>query len=163
MIRSLKDGIEAKIGEAIEKDSPMLAWIVENAGTMITRYRVGEDGKTAYQRLKGKAPSSKLEVLGERVLYLPLKTLVKKNKLEAKFKYGVLVGINPRTSESLVANAHGTFRARTIKRLPEGDRWDAKWIKSPVHRGTLLLPRSPMPTSSTWSRKGKSRQKLSLT
>ena len=132
MIRSLKDAIESKTGEAIGKDSPMLARSIENAGTMITRYRVGTDGKTAYQRLKGKAPSNSLVPLGERVLYLPLKRAGRKNKLAAKFKYGVFVGINSRTSESLIANAHGTFRARTIRRLPEDERWDPKWIKEVV-------------------------------
>ena len=50
-------------------------------------------------------------------------------KLAAKFKYGFFVGVHPRTSEALVANEHGTFRARTIKRLVEERRWDAAGLK----------------------------------
>ena len=128
MIRTLKDSIETKTGEKIEKKSAMMAWIVEHSGNMITRYRVGKDGRTAYQRLKGKAPSNKTLPLGEKVLYLPLKSAGKQNKLAPKFKYGIFVGVNPRTSESLIANSSGVFRARTVKRLPEDDRWDGNAI-----------------------------------
>ena len=60
MIRRIKDYIETKMQEKLKKDSPMFAWIVEAVGTMITRYRTGEDGKTPYQRLKGKKPSNVL-------------------------------------------------------------------------------------------------------
>ena len=129
MVRTLKDSIEVKTGEKIGKRSAMLAWIVEHAGNMITRYRVGKDGKTAYQRLKGKAPSNTTSPLGEKVLYLPLKSAGKQNKLAPKFKYGVMVGVHPRTSEALCANSNGTFRTRTVKRLPEEERWDATAIR----------------------------------
>ena len=132
MVRTLKDSIETKTGEKIDKRSAMLAWIVEHAGNMITRYRVGKDGKTAYQRLKGKAPSNKVSPLGEKVLYLPLKSAGKQNKLAPKFKYGIMVGVHPRTSEALCANGNGTFRTWTIKRLPEEDRWDAAAIREIV-------------------------------
>ena len=89
MIRTLKDDIETKTKEPMENNSPMLAWIVEAAGTMISRYRVGKDCKTAYQRLKGKAPPNKVVAIGERVLCLPLKSAGKRNKLAPKFKFGV--------------------------------------------------------------------------
>ena len=119
MHRTLKDAIETKIGEKLGPDHPMLPWIVEYSGTVITRYRVGKDGRTAYCRFKGNNPSSKVVPLGERVLYMPLKSTGKKNKLALKFKYGVCVGVHPLTSEALVANENGTFRARTVKRLTE--------------------------------------------
>ena len=129
MIRTTKDHIETKMGGKLDQDSPMLAWIVESAGTIITRYRIGSDGRTAYQRLKGKRPSNMIVPLGEKVLYLPLKTTGKMNKLAPKFKYGVYGGVNPRSSEALVSNEHGTFRARTIRRLADGSKWDADMIK----------------------------------
>ena len=129
MHRTLKDAIETKIGEKLGPDHPMLPWIVEYSGTVITRYRVGKDGRTAYCRIKGKNPSNKVVPLGEKVLYMPLKSAGKKNKLAVKFKYGVFVGVHPRTSEALVANEHGTFRARTVKRLTEDKRWDVASLR----------------------------------
>ena len=128
MIRTVKDHIETKMGVSIERDSPMLAWI-ENAGTVITKYRVGKDSRTTYQRLKGKKPSNMIVRLGEKVLYLPLKSARKQNKLAPKFKYGLYVGVNAWTSEALISNESGTFRARTIRRLPEDSRWDANMMK----------------------------------
>jgi hypothetical protein len=129
MIRTIKDYIETKMQEKLEKDSPMFAWIIEAVGTLITRYRTGEDGKTPYQRLKGKKPSNVLVPLGEKVLYLPLKQPGRMNKLAPKFKYGIYVGVNPRTSESLVSNEHGTFRARTVRRLADDMKWDIAMMR----------------------------------
>ena len=65
MTRTLKDFIECKMGEQLGQDHPMLPWIVEYSGTVITRYRVGQDGRTPYQRLKGKKPSNKIAPLRE--------------------------------------------------------------------------------------------------
>ena len=70
MTRTLKDAIESKIGEPLGQDHPMLPWIVEHSGTVITRYRIGKDGRTAYQRIKGKNPSNRVVPLEEKVLYL---------------------------------------------------------------------------------------------
>ena len=57
--------------------------------------KVGKDGRTAYERIKGKRSSVQLVPFGERVLYLPLKPKgTRANKMDPKFRYGIWVGIH---------------------------------------------------------------------
>ena len=53
----------------IPSDHDVVPWIVEYAATIINKGQVGADGKTAYERLKGKpAHLSGLE-FGEKILW----------------------------------------------------------------------------------------------
>ena len=141
MIRTLKDHVEDKIGETLTETDAMLLWIIDYAGTLITRSKIGTDGRTAYQRLKGKSPSNQVAVIGEKVLYMPVKKGGKRmNKLAPKFKYGIWLGISNMTSESIVGTSGGIFTARAVWRLEASRRWDAEMIKSTV--GTPWDPMS---------------------
>ena len=46
-----------------------LLWMVEYAGALATRFSVGEDGKTAYERMKGRRFKEELVEWGEVVMY----------------------------------------------------------------------------------------------
>ena len=62
-------------------------------GVLLSRYSVGADGKTGYERLKGKAASSPGLEFGERVHWrsnAPAKD--RKNKLDSEWKDGVFLG-----------------------------------------------------------------------
>ena len=131
MIRTLKDFVEHKANAKLKEDEPILAWIIEYVGILITRNKVGSDGKTAYQRLKGKRATSQVCSIGEKVLYMPVKKSgARLNKLVPRFKYGVWLGISPRTSESLAGTPDGAFRTRVVRRLEESKRWDAEAIEN---------------------------------
>ena len=60
---------------------------------------------------------------------MPLKDNTRKNKLEAKFEYGIWVGIAPRSGEFLLITPEGATRARNIKRLPPESKWDAEFMQ----------------------------------
>ena len=60
-VRVMKCAIEARIGEDIPQDAPMWGWIVEHAAELLTSFEVGKDGRTAYERLRGKR--SKREIV----------------------------------------------------------------------------------------------------
>ena len=79
--RTLKDAIGMKVGEPLGQDHPMLPWIVEHAGTVITRYRVGKDGRTAYKIRKEKPYKRKLPRWGEAFLYLTVAESKRRRKL----------------------------------------------------------------------------------
>ena len=112
MVRTPKDHVEAKTNMQLKGDQPTLAWIIDYAGILITRMRVGTDGKTAYQRLKGKKATNQVTAIGEKVLYMSNKKSGSRlNKLEPKFKYGIWLGVSPATSEAVVGTADGVYRA----------------------------------------------------
>lgn len=66
MIRTLKDSVEEKANIKLKEFSTLLTWIVDYAGTLITRTKIGSDGETAYQRLKGKKPTNQIAAIGEK-------------------------------------------------------------------------------------------------
>ena len=49
-----------------------MAWIPQHAGFLLSRFQVSKDGKTAYERLKGKAYRGELVDFGERVTFMPV-------------------------------------------------------------------------------------------
>ena len=53
-VRSMKGALESRWGVTIEAKHPMIAWMVEYASYLLNRFEVGNDGKTAYERCKGK-------------------------------------------------------------------------------------------------------------
>ena len=80
---------------------------------------------TAYQRLKGKRACAKVVPFGEKVLYMqPKDTKGRKNKVEPRFRFGVWAGVSRRTGAFIVLTPEGVKKARTVKRLPDGSRYD---------------------------------------
>ena len=53
-IRTMKDALDTRLGEKIPPDSTVLAWLVQYAAVVWNRYAVSSDGKTAYERIRGK-------------------------------------------------------------------------------------------------------------
>ncbi len=53
-IRVLKSTGGEKYETEIPSDHGIVAWMVELAGVLVNRYEVGRDGKTPYERSRGK-------------------------------------------------------------------------------------------------------------
>ena len=71
-IRTLKAAIESRIGRPILTDSCLLPWLVEHAGSLLNLFELWEDGKTPYQRLRGRKMHPALIEFGECVQWMPL-------------------------------------------------------------------------------------------
>ena len=54
-MRAMRGALEERIGMSLPEGHPVWAWLVEHAGALITRFEVGHDGKTTYERWTGKA------------------------------------------------------------------------------------------------------------
>ena len=61
---------------------------------------------------------------GEVVLYKPLKTNTKRNKMEAMWEEGIWVGVNPRTDEALIGTEEGVVKTRSVRCRPLAERWN---------------------------------------
>lgn len=117
-IRVLKDAFEARIGETVPSDHAALAWLVEFAAVLINRYEVGHDGKTPYERLRGK--SSKLLGLefGEKVHFRRGRAPGKLAKLEVAWQDGVFLGYRSLSGEIIIGTEAAVLRTRTVRRRP---------------------------------------------
>ena len=115
MIRTWKSAVEQSYGCTLPTNSVLMPYIVQHAGLIITRYRMGADGLTPYQRLKGRKALGKAIPLAEKVLYMPMKSKKdRKNALEPRFKYGIWAGIIQRTGEYIILTPEGQTWARSI-------------------------------------------------
>ena len=53
-IRTLRSRFEENYGESVELDHKMLPFLVRHCAWLITHYQVKSDGKTPYERLRGR-------------------------------------------------------------------------------------------------------------
>ena len=57
VIRTSKCHVESCTKEELREDSPILLWLVEHAGCILSICQNGRDGKTPFERLRGKKPT----------------------------------------------------------------------------------------------------------
>ena len=100
-----------------------MAWLPEYAGFRLSRFQVAADGKTAYERLKGKSYHRELVDYGEQVMFMLVFHGGKLSKLDTKCSFGRFCGIRPRTDEMYIMTPDGILKTRSVLRLPEPDRW----------------------------------------
>ena len=50
----MKLGLEDKIKCKIPVTHPVITWLVPHAADLLTKFVVGKDGRTGYERIKGK-------------------------------------------------------------------------------------------------------------
>jgi hypothetical protein len=84
---------------------------------MYSRYKTGPDGKTAYQRQKGKPCRTEVVPFGETVMYKKLKQPgQRKNILDRDWEEGLMLGHTRTSTEVLIGTAEGVVRAWAVRR-----------------------------------------------
>jgi hypothetical protein len=71
-IRTLHDALETRLGGKVAVDHPLMSWLVDYAATVWRRFHVGQDGRTAYERVKGRRSHQRVYEFGEIVWFRPL-------------------------------------------------------------------------------------------
>ena len=85
---------------------------------------MGKDGRTAYERCKGK-PARHLGIeCGEAVLWRKKTSGEALGKLSVACSNGVLLSIKGLSGEVIVSDSSGVYKSRTVHRRPISDRWD---------------------------------------
>ena len=115
-VRSLakvfKDMIESKIGEELSSDCVIMLWLVRWVAMMYSRFKVGTDGKTAYERQKGRKCKQEVIPFAEKVMYKKLKESgARKQILESQWEEGLWLGHNRTSNEVLIGTSRGVVRA----------------------------------------------------
>ena len=140
-VRAFYDQLKARTGVLLGTDHPVFEWLVEWAATTLTRFVIRGGGKTSYEKIGGQTRDNlPMATFGERVCYLPLKTNRRdRSKLE-RLREGIWLGMRLRTNEALIGTPGGVVKARTIRILPEDEKWSGASILDV--KGT---PRRPNP------------------
>ena len=122
--RTLKSHVEERYGLKLNPRHPVLVWLVDYCGTLLSRFRRGPDGFTPYERSTGKAWKIKMPEFAECVLYQPLKgERSTEGKMQPKFQDGIYLGIQEATAMRWIGTPDGVVRAWTVKRRPDEEKW----------------------------------------
>ena len=113
VIRTIREAIEEKWDVKVDVAHSVSPWIAEQAGFLTTRFEVGRDGKTAYERLK----ENQQKIQG---MWFADGTVWKKVTWEC----GVYFVIKATMGEVIVANQNGVWPARTVRRKMARERWE---------------------------------------
>ena len=84
---------------------------------------MGKDGRTAFERCKGKKAKTMGIEFGEAVLWKKKPSGGALGKLSSTWDDGVFLGVRGKSGEFIVGNKVGVWKARSIQRKPVGDRW----------------------------------------
>ena len=108
----------------VESIDVIMQWLVRWAAMMYSRYKTGADGKTAYQRQKGKPCRMEVVPYGETVMFKKVKhTGQRKNILDTDCEEGLWLGHTRTSTEVLIGTAEGVVRAWAVRRTVAEERW----------------------------------------
>ena len=131
-IRSMKSQLDDRYMVRIAVEHPILTWLCEHTAYLLNRLEVGHDGKTAYERMKGKRATVLGVEFGETIMWKqkPIGVL---RKLETQWKFAVFIGIQRSSGEFTIADEQSGMKcARTVRRVPLQSRWvvgNLEWVK----------------------------------
>ena len=110
-IRALFLALREKLSRKIDARERIVAFIPEYAAYLMNRLEVGKDGKTAYERVRGKKATVLGIEFGEKLLY-KVKPQSKLEKINPRFEYGIFVGVRRRSGEVWIATKDRLVSAR---------------------------------------------------
>ena len=122
MVRAILSELETKLKIEVGVDHPILAWIARHAAFLMTRFRIGEDGKSAYERTLGRPWRRPTIVFGEQVMFKPVGSRHKRGSLDARVCMGRYVGTS-RNADLLIMTSEGISRGHSLHRRPEDEKW----------------------------------------
>ena len=120
IIRTIKCHIESRTQEAFSDDSPVVPWLVEHAGCILSR------------RMHGKKPTQEFVPFEEKVLARQNNCHRTEEQNEPQISVRGLAWNAKQSAECFIGNADGVLRAREIRRLEPQDRCDTEAINSVI-------------------------------
>jgi len=132
LVRSHKLELEEKIGAEVKVESPVFAWLVEHAADLHNKFHVYADGKTSYEKVKGRKYKGEILEFGQAVHHrVPGKT--QGGLMAPRWLPGTWIGKRFSSEEHVVATASGKIvRTRAVRSLPTGSMWRKEEIEKIV-------------------------------
>ena len=86
------------MGKKVSAERRIVKFMAEYGAYLLNRLEIGKDGKTAYEKLKGKKRRVLGIEFGEKLLW-KVKLQEKMEKIQPRWEYGVFVGMRRRAGE----------------------------------------------------------------
>ena len=122
--RALLSDLQHRLGFDVEPHHPLMLWLPRHAAFLLTRYRVGPDGKTAFERTYGKKWRIPLVRFGEHIMYRPRANRGgRRDDVAPRVSMGMYVGTGNRNADVFVMTERGIMKGNSIHRRPEADQF----------------------------------------
>ena len=128
---------------------PCMAWMVKHVGWLLTVRSRGRDGRTAYERLRGKPFSKRMVGFGETCLAKLTKHAVAKEgvpKIAPRWCRAVFLGYCRETHEYLFHTQGRILRSRALQRFLK-----AHWFEPKPYCWRKATNGFPMTRSATFA------------
>jgi len=133
-VQVYKDRVEEKAGINLDSDEVIILWMIRWAAMVCSRYLVGEDRKTAYERREGRRCNDKVPAICQKVWYKKVRHDKERlDQLEVEREEGIWLGRARESNETKIGTESGVTRACAIRRM-DPDEWDGEAIKRLAHR-----------------------------
>jgi hypothetical protein len=124
-VRVIKSALEEKWRVTVEAKSAVVPWMVEYAAFLINRFEVAQDGKTGYERCKGRKAKAMGIEFGKAVLWRRRPVGGTLGKLTCRWEDGVYLGVKGKSGEIIIGDSRGVWKTRSGRRRPVEERWTA--------------------------------------
>ena len=124
--RTMKLALEKRIRTKIPCGHPVMTWMVEHGAETINRFHVSKDGRTPYERLKGKRFKGEVVEFGRKIMYrYPGKP--EGGSMQRRWEEGIWLGKKANSDEHIVWLCSGALvKTNSITLKTEAESWDAK-------------------------------------
>ena len=123
-MRVIRSALQERWGVKLEGEHPIFTWMAEYAAVLLNRFEVGQDGKTSYERSRGKKAKMMGLEFGEGLLWKRKPVGGALGKLSCLWEDGIYLGIKATTGEIIIGTERGAWRTRTVQRKTIEDRWN---------------------------------------
>ena len=119
-IRTGRLALEHNFMHRIPINHPIVPWLVKHCSFALNRFLIGHDGKSAYERVRGRPFKSEIIELGETVYYKKPKNTIGPglNKWDSRWGIGVFLGVRTVSGELFVGTSDGVFLSKNCQKGP---------------------------------------------
>ena len=122
-VRVFKLDLERKIGGVVPATHPIIPWMVEHSADVINKYHIGQDGKTPFERIKGKRFNGEMMEFGCRVWYRVPGEVVG-GVMAPRWEEGIWLGSRFSSNEHIIGDRGGSVvKARAVRSRPVEESW----------------------------------------
>ena len=101
--RVYKEQMEDKVGMKLQSNSVVVLWMIRWAAMALSRFQVGNDGQTLYERRKNRRCKLEVVPFGEKVWYRQIREgKERKDKFEREQKEVLCLGHSRTSNEVLI-------------------------------------------------------------
>ena len=126
-IRTHLLALNAQLGGQLSIHHPVVSWLVEYASFTLNRALISNDGRTAFERVRGKRYKGDIFPFGSVVL-AKHPGRPRGGNMNARWFKGVWLGKSPKSDEHYVGDAEGVHRVRSVRPVPVPETWNLELV-----------------------------------